>query len=279
MLDIILDTLLDTIKLLPFLFVTFLIIEYLEHKIDNKKIIGESKKLGPFIGSMLGIVPQCGFSASATNLYATRIISLGTLIAVYLSTSDEMLPILLASKIDGLIIIKILGIKFLIGMIFGFLIDLIFRRKQVVQIESLCEHDHCHCSHNHSLIKSSLKHTLSISFFILIFTFIINIVFEYFGQEFLSILFMKNTFFSYILSSLVGLIPNCGASIMITELYLNNTITFGATMSGLLASSGIGILILFRINKNIKENLSVLLLIYFIGVISGVIIDMVGMVL
>lgn len=277
MLDIIQDTLLDTIKLIPFLFITFLLIEHLEHKINNKKIITTSKTYGPFIGSILGVVPQCGFSASATNLYSTRIISLGTLIAVYLSTSDEMLPILLANKIDILTIIKILGLKFLIGMIFGFIIDLIIRKKQEPKIESLCEHDHCDCKD--SILKSSIKHTLKISLFILISTFIINIVFAYLGEDFLSNLFMKNTIFSHMLSSLVGLIPNCGASIMITELYINNTITFGATMSGLLTGAGIGLLILFKTNKNIKENINILILIYTIGVISGIIIDLLGVIL
>ena len=157
MLDIIQDTLLDTVKLLPFLFVTFLIIEYIEHKINNKKIITKSKKFGPFFGSLLGVIPQCGISASATNLYATRIITLGTLISVYLSTSDEMLPILIANKADTSIILKILGLKFIIGMISGFIIDLILRKKEQPQIESLCVHDHCNCNHNHSIIKSAIN--------------------------------------------------------------------------------------------------------------------------
>ena len=278
MLDIIKDTLIDSIKLVPFLFITFLIIEYLEHKIDNKKIISKTNKVGPLVGSILGIFPQCGFSASATNLYATRIISLGTLIAVYLSTSDEMLPILLANKTNTTTIIKILGLKLLIGIIFGFIIDLIIRKKEQPQIEKMCEHDHCDCKHNHSIIKSSLKHTLNITIYILVFSFIINIIFEYLGEEFLSNLFMKNTILSHMISSLVGLIPNCGASIMITELYINNSITFGATMSGLLTGAGIGLLILFKTNKNIKENITILTLIYLIGVISGIVIDMMGII-
>ena len=270
MLDIIQDTLLDTVKLLPFLFVTFLIIEYIEHKINNKKIITKSKKFGPFFGSLLGVIPQCGISASATNLYATRIISLGTLISVYLSTSDEMLPILIANKADTSTILKILGLKFLIGMTAGFIIDLILRK--------LCEHDHCNCNHNHSILKSALKHTLSITLFIMIFSFGINIIFEYLGESFLENLFMKNTIFSYFLSSLVGLIPNCGASILITELYINNTITLGATLSGLLTGAGIGLLILFKTNKNLKENIKIISLIYLIGIISGIIIDLIGLI-
>ena len=276
MLDIIQDTLIDTIKLLPFLIITFIIIEYIEHKINNKKIITKSKKFGPFFGSILGVIPQCGISASATNLYATRIISLGTLISVYLSTSDEMLPLLLANKTDTSLILKILGLKFIIGMVSGFIIDLILRKKEQPKIESLCVHDHCNCNHNHSIFKSALKHTISITIFILIFSFLINIIFEYLGQSFLENLFMKNTIFSYLLSSLVGLIPNCGASILITELYLNSTITLGATMAGLLTGAGIGLLILIKTNKNIKENITIISLIYIIGIISGILIDLVG---
>lgn len=270
-------TILDSIKLLPFLFVTFLIIEYIEHKIDNKKIVTASGKFGPFIGGLLGVFPQCGFSASATNLYATRIITLGTLISVYLSTSDEMLPILMANKVEFSVILKILGLKFLIGMFCGFIIDFIFRKKtNKLEIDKLCEHDHCNCSHSHNVFTSAFKHTINITIFILIFLFIVNVTFEYLGEDFLSKIFMKNTIFSHFLSSIVGLIPNCGASIMITELYLNNTITFGAMMSGLLTGSGIAIIILFKSNKNIKQNIFILFLIYLIGVVSGIIIDLMG---
>jgi len=270
-------TILDSLKLLPFLFVTFLVIEYIEHKIDNKKIVTASGRFGPFIGGLLGVFPQCGFSASATNLYATRIITLGTLISVYLSTSDEMLPILMANKVDFSLILKILGFKFLIGMLCGFIIDFVFRKRTTkLEIDKLCEHDHCNCSHNHNIFVSALKHTLNITIFVLIFLFIVNVIFEYLGEDFLSKIFMKDTIFSHFLSSIVGLIPNCGASIMITELYLNNTITFGAMMSGLLTGSGIGILILFKSNKNIKENVFILSLIYLIGVVSGIIIDLMG---
>lgn len=278
MIEIIQDTLIDTIKILPFLLITFIIIEYLEHKINNTKIITKSKKFGPFFGSILGVIPQCGISASATNLYATRIISIGTLISVYLSTSDEMLPILLANKTNTNIIIKILGLKFLIGMISGFIIDLILRKKEQPKIKDMCEHEHCNCNHSHSIIKSAIKHTISITLFIMIFSFIINIAFEYLGESFLEKLFMKNTIFSYFVSSFVGLIPNCGASILITELYLNSTITLGAALSGLLTGAGIGLLILFKTNKNLKENIEIMTLIYLIGITSGIIIDLIGII-
>lgn len=276
MLEIIVDTLKDSLKLLPFLFVTFLIIEYIEHKINNKKIIKKSNKFGPVVGGLLGAFPQCGFSASASNFYITRIITLGTLISVYLSTSDEMLPIMLAQGVDGFTIFKIVGLKVLIGILFGFIIDFIFRkRKDNLEIKDLCENEHCNC--NHSLLLSSLKHTLSTILFIMLISFVLNIGFHYLGEDVISKIFLKNSFFSSFISSLVGLIPNCGASIMITELYLSGAITFGSAMAGLLTGSGVGILILFKNNKNLKENFSILGLVYFIGVFSGIIIDLIGM--
>lgn len=277
MLDIIIDTFFDSLKLIPFLFVAFLIIEAIEHKLSSKsqKIISKSGKFGPLLGSILGLVPQCGFSVVATNLYVTRIISLGTLIAIYLSTSDEMIPIFLSEKAPLSTIITILAIKFFVGLIAGYLIDLFIRKdksKEKVNYE-ICQDEHCGCNHNHSIIKSSAIHTLKTVAFLLIVTFILNIVFEYVGEQFLSKLFFKNTFISPFISSLIGLIPNCGSSIMIAELYLNGTLSFGATIAGLLTGSGVAILVLFKSNKNIKENIKILATIYLIGSIIGILID------
>ncbi len=278
MLDIVIDTLKDGLKLLPFLFLTFLIIEYIEHKLDSGKIIKKTRKYGPILGGLLGAFPQCGFGVSATNFYITRVISLGTLIAVYLSTSDEMLPIMLAQRVDGFVIFKIVTLKVVIGIFFGIIIDLFLRRKkQNVEIKELCEHENCDCSH--SIILSSLKHTINILIFLLIISFILNICFYYLGEELISKIFLRNNPLSSLISSLVGLIPNCGASIIITELYLNGTITFGSAMAGLLTGSGVGILVLFKNNKNLKENMFILLLVYVIGVISGILIDLVSMIL
>ena len=274
--EIILDTLIDSLKLVPFLLITFILIEIIEHKINNKKIITSSGKLGPLFGSLLGIFPQCGFSSAITNLYVTRIVTLGTLISVYLSTSDEMLPIMLSNNVEIGIIIKILLIKVFIGMFSGFIIDLLLRKKEKIEIKELCEHDHCHCEH--SIFLSSLKHTLNITIFIIIISFLLNLGFEYLGEETIEKLFLKNNIFSSFISSLIGLIPNCGASVAITELYLNNTISFGSCMAGLLTGSGVAILILFKTNKDIKENFKILFTVYGIGVISGIIIDLIGVI-
>ena len=277
MLDIILDTLLDTLKLMPFLFIAFLIIELIEHKLNNrnKKVLTKSKKYGVILGSLLGVIPQCGFSVMATNLYITRIITLGTLIAVYLSTSDEMLPILISQKAEPSIIIKILLIKVLFAIIYGIIIDLIISKTKKKEQENyqICDEDHCHCEKG--ILKSALKHTLNISLFILIINFIINIIFTYVGEDFLSKLFLKDTIFSPFITSLIGLIPNCGASVILTELYLNNAINLSSLISGLLTGSGTALIVLFKGNKSVKENLLIVLLLYLLGAFSGIIIELI----
>lgn len=276
MLDIIMDTLLDVLKLIPFLFVTFILLEVFEHKFNEKtkEKISRAGKLGPLFGSLLGALPQCGFSTMATNMYAARVISLGSLISIYLSTSDEMLPIMISEQVAIGEIVKILLFKIIIGMICGFVIDFILRnKKEHEHIKDLCEEDHCHCESG--IFKSSIKHTLNIVVFILIINFVLNIGMEYLGEEYLSKLFLKDSFFGPFVSSLVGLIPNCGASVMITELYLNEAITFGSCIAGLLTGSGVGLLILFKVNHNLKENIGIITTLYLIGAISGIIINII----
>ena len=262
MLDVIIETLIDSLKLIPFLFVAFILIESIEHKLNNKKIIKKSGKFGPLIGSILGAFPQCGFSAAMTNLYSTRIITLGTLISVYLSTSDEMLPILISEKAPIAVILKIIGLKVLIGFISGFIIDFIIQKRKKADseeetIEHFCEKEHCHCEKG--ILKSSAIHTLKITLFIFIVTFILNTILHYLGENILQKIFLKG--------SIGG----------VTTLYLADAITFGATMSGLLTGNGIGLLLLFKTNKNTKENLKVLGLIYAIGVFCGALIDVIGL--
>ena len=275
--DIILETILDTIKLIPFLFVAFLIIELIEHKLTNKnkKILGKTKKFGSIIGALLGIIPQCGFSAMATNLYITRIVSLGTLISIYLSTSDEMLPILISKNVNPTIIIKILLIKVLFAIVYGIIIDIIIskRKKKEKENYQICEDEHCDC--NKGILKPAIKHTLNISLFILIINFIINILFTYIGEDFLSKLLLKNSIFGPFITSLIGLIPNCGSSIILTELYVNNAIDLSSLISGLLTGSGTALIILFKGNKNIKENIFIVVLLYLLGSISGIIINII----
>lgn len=281
MLEILQETLFDSIKLIPFLLVAFILMEYIEHKISkkNKKIISKSGKYGPFIGGLLGAFPQCGFSVAATNLYAGRIITLGTLISIYLSTSDEMLPILLSEGTDIGTIFKIIGLKVLIGMISGLIIDYVLRNKKQEKetVHEYCHDEHCDCEH--SILKSSIKHTLNIYIFIFIISLTLNILLYYVGEENLSKVFMKDSFIGPFIASFVGLIPNCGSSVVITELYINGAISFGSTMAGLLTGSGIGLLILFKVNKNTHENINTLITLFLIGSICGVIIDLLGIII
>ena len=287
MLEIIQDTIIDGIKLLPFLFITYLIMEYLEHKTANKtkEIIKKSGKLGPLWGAILGIFPQCGFSAAAANLYAGRLITLGTLIAIFLSTSDEMIPVLISENAPMGLMLKILAIKLTIGIIAGFVIDFVMHklpRKQKKENEEtaqeeighMCEHEHCHCE-DEGIIKSSIKHTLNIFLFIIIITFILNTVIHFVGEENISNLIINVPVVGALIAGLIGLIPNCAGSVLLTQLYLKQVITMGSMIGGLLVGSGIGILILFRVNEDLKDNLKILTLLYVIGVISGILIDII----
>ena len=275
--DCIMDGLLDTLKLLPYLLITFLVLEFIEHKLSkkNQKLLEKNKKIGPLVGGLLGSLPQCGFSSMAANLFSARVITMGTLIAVFLSTSDEMLPIMLSEKTDIKLLLSIVGFKVIVGIIIGFIIDLIYRKKlKKEEIKELCEHDHCDCKHK-NIILASLIHTLKIGLFILIANLLINIIIYKVGEENVSSILLNNNILTYFAASLIGLIPNCAGSVIITELYLSNLITIGTLLAGLLTGSGLGILLLFKANKNIKENISILSIIYIIGVIIGIIVDLV----
>lgn len=278
--EVILDTIVDSLKLIPFLLVAFLIIELLEHKLNNKtkNILTKSKKIGPIIGSLLGVIPQCGFSVMATNLYITRIITLGTLISIYLSTSDEMLIIMISEKVEISLILKILLIKIFFGIVYGLIIDKIINKKKKDKETNyeLCDEEHCDC--NHSILLSAIKHTLHITLFIFIITLIINTIFTLLGDNYLSKILLNNSILSPFITSLIGLIPNCAASVILTELYLNSTISLGALIGGLLTSSGSSLLVLIKNNKNQKENLSIILLLYTLGILSGIIIELISLI-
>ena len=284
-LEVLLDTGIDALKLLPFLFITYLIMEYIEHKTGDKtkNIIKKSGKWGPVFGAILGIFPQCGFSAAAANLYAGKVITLGTLIAIFLSTSDEMLPILISEAAPIDIILKILATKLVIGIIAGVVIDFVgqaFKKKKekqeneeaVEEIGHMCEHEHCHCE-KEGILKSSIKHTLNIFIFIIIISLVMNIAIYFIGEEKISNLILNMPVVGPLIAGIVGLIPNCASSVILTQLYLQNVISVGSMIGGLLVGSGIGILILFRVNENLKENMKITGILYLIGVVSGIIID------
>lgn len=282
MLDTLSDTVLDTLKLIPFLLLTYLFMEFIEHKTSEKaeETIKKAGKFGPVLGGILGIVPQCGFSASAASLYSGRLISLGSLVAIFLSTSDEMLPVFISNQVDPKVIGRILLVKALTAIVIGLVIDLIMsflqKEKKEVEIHSICEHDHCHCENG--IFKSALHHTVSITLFIFIISLAINIVIFFIGEDSIGKLFLDIPVLGCAVSALVGLIPNCAASVVITELYLSGVISSAAMISGLLTGCGIGILVLFRTNKNIKENLGITLLMYLLGVAAGIIFELTNVV-
>lgn len=289
MLEVIIDTLVDALKLLPFLFITYLLMEYLEHKTGDKtkEIVKKSGKLGPLWGGVLGVFPQCGFSAAAASLYAGRVITMGTLIAVFLSTSDEMLPIFISEVAPISLILKVLAIKLGIGVFCGFIIDLVHslikkndknKQKNIDEepeeaIEHMCEDVHCDCEHE-GIALSAFKHTLNITIFIVIITFIINLLIHFIGQDNISKIILDIPIVGVLISGLIGLIPNCAGSVIITELYLSHLISFGSMISGLLVGSGIGILVLYKSNKHIRENLKITGILYLIGIVAGIIIDL-----
>ena len=255
MLDVIKDALIDTLKLIPYLFITFIILELLEHKLSkkNEKVLIKNKKYGPFIGGLLGGLPQCGFSTMAASLFSNRVITIGTLIAIFLATSDEMLPIMLSEKVELLLILKIIGFKVLIGILMGILVDIIYKvgkYDKTIHIHEMCEDEDCHCEED-GILLSSIKHTLKITLFILIANILIDIIIYLIGDNNLSNLLLNKNIITYFIASLIGLIPNCASSVIITELYLSNLITIGTLLSGLLTGSGLGILLLFKTNKNI----------------------------
>ena len=298
----------DTLYLIPFLFVTYLAMEWLEHKAGDKaeEAVRRAGAAGPVVGALVGIVPQCGFSAAAATLWAGRVITLGTLFAVFLSTSDEMLPIFLAEQVAPMTILKIMGVKLIIGMVMGFVVDaairLARRDREKLRIHELCERDHCHCNgdcetceqqselaydfehdeaheHHHeggSILRSALKHTVQVTVFIFVITLVLDGALELVGEDALAAFLGSNPVLSVLGSALVGLIPNCAASVVIAQLYVEGALGAGAMMAGLLVSAGVGLLVLFRTNRGLRQNLIVLAGLWATGVFWGLIISAFG---
>ena len=284
MFDALLDAFLDTLKIAPFLFLTYLCMEYLEDHTEDRiqNLVKRAGWMGPFWGSLLGAVPQCGFSAAASNLYAGRTITLGTLIAIFLSTSDEMLPIMLSESVPVLKILKIILLKIMIGIICGFLIDGFCHMRnsrktgqpedgESFLIERLCEKEHCHCE-NGSIALSALKHTGNILLFVFGVTFLINCSFLFLGEESLSAVVSNRPVTGILISALIGLIPNCGASVLLTQMYLHGVLPASHMIAGLLDGAGVGLLILFRVNPEHKQNIGITALLYLFAVLFGLLI-------
>ena len=278
--DLIGDSLLDTLKLLPFLFLTYILMEYLEHRAGGsaEKFLKRSGQFGSLIGSALGILPQCGFSSAAAGLYSARVISVGTLIAVFLSTSDEMVPIFIVNG-NITLILKVLAVKFVIALVAGLAIDLIlkaiYKKKGITpepNIEELCERDNCHCKHD--ILKSALVHTGKVTLFIFIFSFVLNFLVYFVGESNIALLSLKKPVIANILAAIVGLIPNCASSVVISELFLDGTLSAGALISGLLVNSGVALAVLFRTNRPRKNTLAIVGILLAISIVAGIVIDL-----
>ena len=277
--DIILDTLLDSVKMLPFLFGAYLLIEFLEHKASDKlqNALSKSGNHGIVVGAILGTVPQCGFSVAAANLYSGKVITLGTLMAVFISTSDEAIPVLLSSPGNAGVLLKLIVVKIVIALIAGFLVDFVLKARHVQENEpELQDHNvlchHCGCEHG--IIRSAIKHTVSIFLFILLVSFVLNGLITWIGQDTISKVLLTDSVFQLFIAALIGLIPNCAASVMLVQLFLAGSLSFGSVVAGLCTGAGIGLAVLFRANRNWKKNLLILLLLYGIGSISGLMIHL-----
>lgn len=277
---ILLDSVLDTLKTLPFLFIAFLLIEFLEHKAEDKiqHLFTHSRGAGPLIGTILGCIPQCGFSVMSANLYSSGIITLGTLVAVFLSTSDEAILLLATAENGGKEILKLVITKIVISLIFGYGIHLIEKKLHKPHhhhSHDLCEHDHCGCDENSGVLRPALIHTVKVFAFLLLFTCIIDLAVNFIGMDKLSHFLLSDSALQPLISALVGFIPNCASSVLLTQLYLQGTLSFGALIAGLCTNAGAGMLILFRNKSKVNENMFILLLMYICSVIPGIILHII----
>ncbi|MBR1649310.1 MAG: arsenic efflux protein [Alphaproteobacteria bacterium] len=272
---IITDSLKDALNLFVFLLMTYLVLEYWEQKGKARSLalISRAGFLGPVGGALAGLIPQCGFSAAAANFFAARVITGGTLLAVFLSTSDEMLPILISKGVATEIILKIMGLKFVIAVLAGWGYNLI-KREQILtpDMESLCEREDCHCEDG-GIFKAALMHAVKITLFVLIISIILGSGIEFWSKYKLDLLIFSRPISGPMITALIGLIPNCSASVAITQMWAEGIITFGELAAGVLAGGGIGLLVLFRVNANRWENVKIAVILYLIAAISGIIID------
>ncbi len=317
LIDVLKDGLKDTAQLVPFLFLTYLAMEALEHSAAGRAeaIIARADKSGPVVGALLGALPQCGFSAMAATLYAGRVVTVGTLVAVLLSTSDEMVPVFVAHQEPISRLLAVIGFKVAVGMVVGLVLDATLRALHRTgdghpHIRELCERAHCHCetvpeleavvhghehhhAHDHDhhhdhehddhprwwhIVRSALVHTVEVTLTIFVISCAFGLLIEVVGEEalasFLGIHPVRATF----LAGLVGLIPNCGASVAITELYLSGALSSGAMIAGLLVSGGVGLLVLFRTNADQQQNAEIAAFIYVVGVLAGLLVGALGII-
>lgn len=275
--EVLLHSLVDVLKLLPILFFTYLLMEFIEHKASGNTIrfLERSGSFSPAVGAAAGLLPQCGFSVCAANLYTGRVISLGTLVAVFLATSDEMIPIMISGNIPFYKVAYILLYKFAVALVAGFAVDITMRlfgkEREAINIDEICDEDNCHCERG--IFYSALHHTLTISLFVALVTLILNAVIFFIGEEAIGNIVGSIPVLSHFVAAVVGLIPNCAASVVLATFCTKGIITSGAMLSGLFSGAGVGLLVLFKVNKSVKTNLCVLGVLLLVGVAFGLIAD------
>ncbi len=270
-LSITLQTAEDVIYLIPYFFLTYLLLEYLEHKTHSKirKIIQKTNRFGPFWGAFAGIMSGCGFAAVAANFYLTRVITFGTLIAVYLASSDEMLPLMISQGVAGKTIVQIIAFKIIFAVFIGFLIDFYHhRKKQPLAFKALCRQANCHCEEN-TVLKSTLIHTLQLTVFVFGICFMLNAVFYFVPLERISLLFATHETSAVFIAALIGLIPNCGVSIALTQLYIQGVLSVSPLIAGLLSGGGVGLIVLYKLKPDVKELIKIGGILFICGVIGG----------
>ncbi len=273
-LDACLDALADSLKTLPFLFLAFLLMEALEHQYGHltNRFLSRVGKAGPGVGAVLGLVPQCGFSAAAANLYAGGVISLGTLLAVFLATSDEAVLIFLGHPERAGLIGSFLAAKLVIGAAAGYGIDLLWKKdRDKKQISDLCKT--CGCHETGGIWRPAVYHTLRIFAWLFIITLVLNLLLEAVGMEQLAFLLGRGSFFQPVLTALIGLIPNCAASVLLAELYLAGGLSFGSAIAGLCSGAGLGLVVLFHMVQNKWECFRIVMLLYGMAVLAGIILQ------
>ncbi|MGI6230450.1 MAG: putative manganese transporter [Tractidigestivibacter sp.] len=305
--DVLIDSAIDTLELVPFLFLTYLAMEALEHTTSGKmeRLVSRAGHYGPLIGGALGVLPQCGFSAMAATLYSAGIVTVGTLMAVILSTSDELIPVFIAHQEPVPQLLKILAVKMVMGIVVGLVVDLVLRALRKVDgihphIHDLCERSHCHCDeegegreeagraghagHDHghghgklSIVRAAAIHTVQVLGFIFLITLLFGLLIEGVGQDTVASLVSQHPVRATLVAALVGLIPNCGASVTIAELYLDGVLAAGPMMAGLLSAGGVGLLVLYRTNPHPRENIAITLAIYAVSVLAGLVVSASGM--
>lgn len=279
--EVLLESLIETLTIIPFLFLTYLFMEFLEHKAGGKTLafLSKSGSMGPLAGAALGLAPQCAFSAVAANLYTGKVITVGTMLAVFLSTSDEMIFIMLGEGVGFETILISLGYKLASALLVGFGVDIVLRLmnrgKHKIDIDAMCENNGCHCERG--ILSSAVHHTVTVTLFIVAVTLAINTLVFFVGTDILGDAMSKLPVLSHLLAAIIGLIPGCATSVALTSLFTHGIITGGVMMSGLLSGAGVGTLVLLKVNKSWQERIFVLTTLVISGFLLGLVFDLAGL--